>query len=262
MLNLRFYSIVFYFLLSFSTLANSANEIPRFTPNVVDENQYLSSVEKLKINQLIKIIQQEYRVFPAVYIFPSLNKIPIESIAVSAFEEWQLGEKGKDNGILILLAMEDRKARIEVGYGLEGAISDLRAKEILNQILIPKIKEGKLSMGLIDSLNRIADYSSGEFEESFKISFESIKAVYLKDGFTGVFDKLFEDPRAEKAMQYFLWYLVLVIIFPFFISNITEVLALKVSQQLPDYDYNKDPRFYSNNLGSLSKIGVPIFLFF
>ena len=54
-----------------------------------------------------------------------------------------MGEKGKDNGILILLAMEDRKARIEVGYGLEGAISDLRAKEILNQILIPKIKAGQ-----------------------------------------------------------------------------------------------------------------------
>ncbi len=91
----------------------------------------------------------------AVVTLPSLDGGEISDFATRLFEKWGIGKKGKDNGILLLMALQDRKTRIEVGYGLEGLIPDARAGQILDENVIPFFKEGKFSDGLINGAHAI-----------------------------------------------------------------------------------------------------------
>lgn len=79
---------------------------------------------------------------------PSLDGQTIEELAVELFEKWGIGQKGKDDGVLFLLALKDRKARIEVGYGLEGIIPDATARRIYDQAMLPSLKKNKFDVGL------------------------------------------------------------------------------------------------------------------
>jgi len=81
-------------------------------------------------------------------IIDSLQGITIEEYAVELFRRWGIGQKGKDNGVLLLVAINDRQMRIEVGYGLEGAIPDGKAGRIRDEYIIPYFKEGDYSKGI------------------------------------------------------------------------------------------------------------------
>lgn len=72
----------------------------------------------------------------------------VEGYAVKLFEKWGIGEKGKDNGVLILVAAEERKTRIEVGYGLEGIIPDAAASQIIRNLMLPAFREGSYDRGV------------------------------------------------------------------------------------------------------------------
>lgn len=79
----------------------------------------------------------------------SLQEEPIENVAVQLFEEWKIGKKGKDNGLLLLLAPNERKAKIEVGYGLEPVLPDALATRILRETLVPAFREGRYDAGIL-----------------------------------------------------------------------------------------------------------------
>lgn len=81
----------------------------------------------------------------------STNSIPIEQYANDLFRTWGIGQKGKDNGLLILLAIKDRTWRVEVGRGLEGAIPDALSNRIMESIAKPNFAEGNYGKGLINS---------------------------------------------------------------------------------------------------------------
>jgi uncharacterized protein len=143
-------------MVSFACVIASANvEIPNFSPNVVDTNGYLTTVEKEEVNRAIDGIQSRGAIKPAVYLLSSLGGESIESLSEKAFRKWQLGEKGKDNGLLLVLAMEDRQMRIETGYGLEGNLPDLAARRILDEVLRPKLREGKIHAGILATLQAV-----------------------------------------------------------------------------------------------------------
>lgn len=84
----------------------------------------------------------------AVVTLPSLNEEPIENVAVDLFQEWGIGQKGKDNGLLFLIAPNDRKMRIEVGYGLEPILPDALTGRILDNYVVPEFKKGDLNTGI------------------------------------------------------------------------------------------------------------------
>lgn len=88
----------------------------------------------------------------AVLILPSLEGSSVEEVATSIFHSWGIGKKGKDNGVLLLIAVKERKIRIEVGYGLEGALPDARSGDIIRGIIAPRLKEGKWDQGVGDGL--------------------------------------------------------------------------------------------------------------
>lgn len=84
----------------------------------------------------------------AVVTLPALNEEPIENVAVDLFQEWGIGQKGKDNGLLFLVAPNDRKMRIEVGYGLEPILPDGLTGRILDSYVVPEFKKGDLNTGI------------------------------------------------------------------------------------------------------------------
>jgi uncharacterized protein len=98
----------------------------------------------------------------AVVTVTSLEGMSVEEYAVKLFKKWGIGEKGRDNGVLFLIAPTERKARIEVGYGLEPVITDGRAGEIIRETVIPFFKAGDYDEGILQGSMRIAALIAGK----------------------------------------------------------------------------------------------------
>ncbi|MEQ1439166.1 TPM domain-containing protein [Fontimonas sp. SYSU GA230001] len=126
-------------------------DVPPFTPNVVDTAGVLDAAAQQTINDELQRIRAESHIWGAVLIVGTLGGEPIENVAVQTFEKWQLGRRGVDNGLLLVLAMSDRQSRFEVGYGLEGAIPDVVALRALDAYLAPKMRAGDTAGAIVDA---------------------------------------------------------------------------------------------------------------
>lgn len=133
-----------------------AHVVPTFTPNVVQTANQLPAADVEEINAALKKIRSEAGILGAVYILETLDGDTIEAIAEKAFNTWQLGEKGKDNGLLLVLALKDRRSRFEVGYGLEGELPDLIAKRALDDVMRPLLRSSETKKAIIDGFNYLA----------------------------------------------------------------------------------------------------------
>jgi uncharacterized protein len=138
--------------LAFASVASFAFDVPQFTPNVVDTDGVLSVENVSRLNGTIRKLRAESHIFAAVLIVPTVQPQSIEQAAEETFRKWALGQKGVDNGLLILVAVNDRKVRIEVGYGLEGSIPDVNASRIIRQILAPRFKQQDYVGGIDEAL--------------------------------------------------------------------------------------------------------------
>lgn len=128
----------------------------KFTPNVVDSAEVLSSSEKELINAEIQNLRAKNDVYAAVYLVQTLDSASIEDAAFSTFNTWILGDAQKHNGLLFMFSINDRKARIEVGRGLEGDITDLYAKRLLDHSILPFFKSGEYGNGILNGLKGTA----------------------------------------------------------------------------------------------------------
>lgn len=120
----------------------------------------------------------------AIVIVPSLEGEAIEDVAQAIFRTWGIGTKANDNGVLILIARNDRALRIEVGYGLEGAIPDVVASGIINTDLIPHIRVGEYKEGLyraVDSIEKHIgnEYTADRYDQNNGISVPSGALIFL-----------------------------------------------------------------------------------
>ncbi|EEM0293753.1 TPM domain-containing protein, partial [Salmonella enterica subsp. enterica serovar Typhimurium] len=98
-----------------------------------------------------------------VVIVNSLDGNDIQTYATELFREWGIGQKEKNNGLLILISMEDRLRRVEVGYGLEGAITDLYSDEVMEQIFKPSFANEDYDKGITESYSAFADAIAKEY---------------------------------------------------------------------------------------------------
>lgn len=153
------FTLILALLFSFSSFAY---EVPPFTPNMVDETNSITAEDKEGINKAIDEAQSKGALV-GVYILNRLGEESIEDVAEQVFKKWELGEKGKDNGVLIIVAIADRKMRIEVGYGLEGKIPDIQAANIIDNVMKPNFKNGDYSTGIYQTVLAIGTLASGEF---------------------------------------------------------------------------------------------------
>lgn len=147
-----------FFLLPFVVLAYQSPGKPQGFVN--DFAGVLKVEEKQNISVQLEELKNKTGIEIAVAIVFSLGDETIESYAEKLFQEWGIGQKGKDNGLLILVAIQDRAVRIEVGYGLEGAVTDLQAGEIVRLAMLPSFKQGKYGEGIINGTKAMIDVIS------------------------------------------------------------------------------------------------------
>jgi len=137
-------------------------EVPPFTARVVDLTQTLSESEQAALEAKLKRFEEAKGSQIAVLLVPTTQPDEIEQYSIRVVDEWKVGRKSVDDGVLILIAIDDRKMRIEVGYGLEGAIPDLYAKRIINETLTPKFKQGDFAGGIAAATDQIIGLIDGE----------------------------------------------------------------------------------------------------
>jgi uncharacterized protein len=114
----------------------------------VDKSGIIDSAAQGRIEGWILELKQKTSAEVAVVTVDSTEPLSIEEYAVNLFQRFGIGQKGKDNGVLLLVAYKDRDMRIEVGYGLEGAITDAKSSQIINSIITPEFKDGHFSDGI------------------------------------------------------------------------------------------------------------------
>ena len=140
----------------------TALPVPELTGPVVDLTGILTDEDRAGLDfQLQEHREQTGQQF-GILMIPSLEGAVLESFSMSVVEKWQLGSDEKDDGLLILLAMDDRKMRIEVGYGLEGAIPDAFAKRVTSDILKPAFRKGEFAAGLGEAVNALRAAARGD----------------------------------------------------------------------------------------------------
>ena len=140
-----------------------AQELPNAEGYVNDYADIFSSEFEASLENDLSKFEEETQAEIAVVSINSLEEDAIEEYAVRLFEEWGIGKKEKDNGVLLLISKEDRKIRIEVGYGLEPVITDGRAGRIIRDIISPRFKIENYEEGTQEAVKHLQDYIlSGE----------------------------------------------------------------------------------------------------
>ncbi len=129
--------------------------VPPLAAHVTDLTQTLSAAERQALDAKLSDWEARTTNQLAVLIVPTTRPEPIESYALRVAEKWQIGRKGKDNGALFLVAKDDKKMRIEVGYGLEGTLTDATSRRIIAETVAPLFREGKFAAGVDAGVVRI-----------------------------------------------------------------------------------------------------------
>jgi uncharacterized protein len=136
--------------------------IPPLAHRVTDLTGTLTTEDQAALESRLAAVEQNKGSQIAILMVPTTQPETIEQYAIRVVESWKLGRKGVDDGVLVLLAKEDRKSRIEVGYGLEGALPDAVAKRITTDIMRPYFRQGDFYGGLTAGVNAIAGVINGE----------------------------------------------------------------------------------------------------
>ena len=149
----------------FASLAH-ALDVPPLTGRVVDLAHVLptSAVESVSARLATHEATTSNQV--AVLIVPSLAGDALEEFSHRVATVWKLGQKGTDNGVLLLVAIQERKVRIEVGYGLEGTLTDARSARIIRNDILPRFRSGDLPGGVAAGIDAIVRTIEGTYQAS------------------------------------------------------------------------------------------------
>ncbi len=216
---LFFYSAISFYLQSFLT----ADVLyPDYTSFVNDYTGVVSADWKNKIENLCKDVKNKTGAEIAVAVINSLEGLTIEEYAVKLFEKWKIGKADKDNGVLLLIAIKDRRLRIEVGYGLEGAITDLEAGDIVNDVISPFFKKENYGEGIYNGVAAIAH----EIYKEYGIE-SSIEATQLstKKSAIGFFNSILDSFGDGSGYCFFCC--VPIFLFGLILSIIKSILRRK-----------------------------------
>ena len=152
-------------LLFFNSLSVLALDVPNPPKNgyVLDQTQTLTKEEIQSMNRMGLELQKKTKAQITVLLIPTLDGEDVSDYANRVFRAWGIGDKEKNNGVLFLIALKDKQMRIEVGYGLEGAINDGKAGEILDQYAIPYFQKGKFGTGITGTFQVLVGEVSKEY---------------------------------------------------------------------------------------------------
>lgn len=143
-------------------LAQALAPVPPLTSPVIDTTGTLDAGTRQRLEQQALALQQRKGAQLQVLIVPTTQPEDIAQYAVRAYETYRLGREKTDDGVLVVVAKDDRRVRIEVGYGLEGAIPDAIAARVVQEYLVPKFRAGDFGGGLVDATAALVRLIDGE----------------------------------------------------------------------------------------------------
>ena len=150
------------------TSLSFALDVPPLTGRVVDLAHVLPPDTVESLSARLKAHEETTSNQVTVLVLPSLEEEPLESFSHRVATTWRLGQKGTDNGVLFLVAMKERKIRIEVGYGLEGALTDARSAQIIRREIVPRFRAGDAPGGIAAGVDAILKTIEGTYQVSDK----------------------------------------------------------------------------------------------
>ena len=142
--------------------AQSLQPVPPLSARVVDQTATLSADQRARLETKLSALEGQKGAQIAVLIVARVAPETIEQYALRVVESWKLGRKSVDDGALLLVAKQDRKLRIEVGYGLEGALNDATAKRIVSEAIAPRFKDGDFYAGIDAGIDAMIKVVGGE----------------------------------------------------------------------------------------------------
>ncbi|MGL5811974.1 MAG: TPM domain-containing protein [Aeromonas sp.] len=147
-----------------TTALHAAPSFPALSGRVVDEANLMSRKQAHQLTQQLAAFEKRSGVQLVVVSIDSLEGDTIEEYGYQLGRHWGIGQKGKDNGVLLLIAQDERKVRIEVGYGLEGALPDAIAANIIQTRILPAFKRGDMVAGIVAGSQGIMQALAGEYQ--------------------------------------------------------------------------------------------------
>lgn len=174
--------------------------IPPLTNQITDLTQTLTAEQSAQLSQKLAVFEGQKGSQIAVLIVPSTQPEDIAQYSIRVVEAWKIGREKQDDGVLILVAKNDKKMRIEVGYGLEGAIPDLIAKQIISEVMSPSFKQGDFYGGINNAIDTILKLIDGEqlsapLEQNASTNLENMLPLLLIGGlvFGGILRSIFGE---------------------------------------------------------------------
>src|SRR5579871_3385511 len=148
--------------LCWAGVARADVAVPPLTGRVVDLTGTLSSDQIAAQSQRLKDLEKRKGSQVAVLIVPTTQPETIEQFSIRVAEAWKIGRKKIDDGALLVVAKNDHKLRIEVGYGLEGALTDVTSRRIIDEVIVPHFKSGEFAGGISDGITKMIGVIDGE----------------------------------------------------------------------------------------------------
>jgi len=143
----------------FPLVAHALIAVPPLQGHLTDLTKTLSAEQALAIEQSLTTFENRKGTQIAILILPSTGPEPIEPFSMRVAEQWKIGRKRQDDGVILVIAKADRAVRIEVGYGLEGVLTDLHSQRIISDIILPHFKQndfyGGITAGIADIIGKI-----------------------------------------------------------------------------------------------------------
>lgn len=136
--------------------------VPVLTARVTDLTGTLDAMQKATLEEKLAAFETAKGAQVVVLLLPTTQPESIEQFGIRLFDAWKIGRKGVDDGALLIIAKHDRKLRIEVGYGLEGALNDATAKRIIDEAITPRFKTGDFAGGVTAGVDAMLTVIDGE----------------------------------------------------------------------------------------------------
>ena len=149
-------------ILGWASIAGAQVAVPPLTGRVVDQTATLTNDQKATLEQTLQSFEARKGSQLAVLIVPTSAPETIEQYALRVAEQWKLGRKKVDDGAILVVGKNDRALRIEVGYGLEGALNDATSKRIISEIIVPQFQQGDFNGGISAGVDRMIRVVDGE----------------------------------------------------------------------------------------------------
>jgi uncharacterized protein len=146
------------------SLALAQPRFPALTGRIVDEAGLLSAADRQELTRTLETIEQKSTDQVVVYVARSLQGYPVEDFGYQLGRAWQIGQKDKNNGVILIVAPNDRKVRIEVGRGLEPQLTDAMSKLIIQNAILPAFRRGDFPAGIKAGIRDIGDVLLGDAE--------------------------------------------------------------------------------------------------